>query len=387
MSNSRYQALCGEDYCVPAEQLPPSRAPRWMWFGLLATVLALVTVLLMALFGPMDESVPAGGIIRPADQRLVHSETEAVLEKLHVRPGDRVQEGALLATLDPWEADKRVVELEQRLAEARADLRLAEATRAKIEAVPVPTEFFFGPVETERLKEIAEMRRQNAERTEKLHEQGAASMLDLLNQRILLAETEGALRRNEKAALLANGSYGEAAKREAAERVASAGARVKALDTALQMAKKERERCDVRAPRAGRVLSVTSRLPGERLAVGTPLARLAVTDQQELRLYATEDRLPAVKPGQIVRFQPRKSADKLARPSLAEVTEVAIDRDLSEEPAKRTNGEIALTTYRITARVVNSTQPMPVGAEVDAEIVIQRQPFWRHMLTKLGARH
>lgn len=386
MSKSRLHPICDPEYRLSTAQLPPARPPRWMRLGLLLTLAAVLAVLLVTLMGPMDEYVAVSGHVRPASQRVVHSAVAAPLVVVNVRPGDRVEAGALLVTLDPWEADKRVKNLEQQVAESRAAWRLAQATQRKIEAVPVPSEFLFSPLEEQRQREVVSIRREATERMVRLQEKGGASLTDLINQKLLLIDAESALRRSLHAGSLMKGTYGDAARLEASEQVAAAETRIQALETQLAVARAERERCDVRAPEAGLVLTVTSRLPGELVPAGVPLVRLSHGDEQELRLYASEDRLSAIKAGQRVRFQARRQADKLLPPSLAEVTEVALDRDLADSAESEADNSAARETYRITARILRSEQPLPSGAEVDAEIILRQQTFLEHRLMRLGGK-
>lgn len=386
MTPSPTTPLCEPDYLMPPDRLPPSRAPLWMQLGWVTTLIVLLLVATGTLFGPMDETVVATGIVRSVGRSVVHSGVDAILEEVRVHPGQIVESGAVLVKFDTWEFEKRLARLGAELNEARVALRLAETTQAKIDAVPVPLEFLFSAVEEARQKEIASIRRESTARIEGLHAKGGASILDVLNQRLQLIDTEAALERSEQARALFAGPYGAAARREAAERVAAAQARVEALEAELEIVRAERKGCDVVAPRAGRVLAVTPRLPGERVAVGVPLVRLAEGDAQELRLYATEDRLGSINPGQVVRFQLKRQSDKLARPARAEVSEVAPDRDMSDVPVLASGGgeeRGEVEPYRITARVLQTEEPIPLGAEVEAEIVIRREAFWQHMLRRM----
>lgn len=373
--------LCEPDYLVPPEKLPPSQAPAWMRLGLIATLAAAGLAAAATLLGPMDETVPATGVVRASSQHVVHSRVAAIMKDVAVKPGDRVEAGALLVRLDPWEFEKRLARLDAESNEARAALRLAEATQAKIAAVPAPEEFLFSEVEQLRQREITRIRKENTERLEKLQEKGAASLLDVARERLQLIDAEAALDRSGQAKALLAGPYGAAALREAEERRAAAQARVESLEAERRLVQAERERCDVVAPAAGRVLAVTTRLPGEPVAAGAPLVRLAAGEEQELRLYATEDRLGLIVPGQSVRFQLKRQADKLARPARAEVDEVALDRDMADQPATGSAAEVD-ESYRITARVLSSDEPLPMGAEVEAEIIIRRESFWRLMLRR-----
>lgn len=385
MAEPRLKPLCEPDYLIPADQLPASHAPGWMRYGIGATLTAVLLTTTITIFGPMDETVAVTGLVRPVEQRMVHSGVEAILAEVAVRPNDVVAAGDVLLKLDPWEFEKRLTRLRAQLTEAQAALHLAEATRAKIEAVPVPAEFLFSAVQKDRDQEVAAIRRETAGRVEELQAKGGASILDVLNQRLLLIDAEAALERSEQVKAIFAGPYGQAARREAAERVEAARARVAALEAELSIAQTERDQCIVRAPKAGRVLSLSTRLPGELVPLGAPLVRLALDDAQELLLYATEDRLDQIVPGQRVRFQLKRQSDKLVRPAQAEVSEVAVDRNLPDTLVAVGANAAPSESYRVTARVLRSEVALPTGAVVEAEIIIRHETFWQHMWRRMLA--
>jgi hypothetical protein len=79
-----------------------------------------------------------------------------------------------------------------------------------------------------------------------------------------------------------------------------------------------------------------------------------------------------------VRFSPRSTTDKLARPAVARIETVALDREL------RAGGGDA-PAYRIVARVISSPEPIPEGARVEAEIILRQRPFWRFLFGLTGS--
>lgn len=75
----------------------------------------------------LGATVLATGVIRPkvGAQVAVGSRVSGVLRRLHVTAGDRVEEGQLLAELDPVEFETQVARAEAVLASAEADLSYA----------------------------------------------------------------------------------------------------------------------------------------------------------------------------------------------------------------------------------------------------------------------
>lgn len=371
--NPHFSSLCRPDYLRSPEELAPSLPPRWLKSTLWAGIIFFIVIFTLTMLGPMDEFVSASGEVRPARYTIVFSRAEGVLKEILVKDGQHVKKGDIIAQLDSWNADKAIVSTENELAQAQAEMKMAQATRSKIDALPVPPEFFFSPVEKERQQEVKEVQQDHLDRLERLQKSGAASHLELLNQKLQLIAAEFQLKRNEQAEELKDGPYGKASQLEAEERERVIQARINSLELNLKLAQEERKRCEVTATEDGVVIATTQRFNGEKVPLGTPLFKISQLDRQELRLYATEDRLQFIKPGQTVRFKSRSNADALAKPATARVTEVALDRDLPDSYSDAS----PKGTYKIKASIESIAYTLPMGGQVDAEIILQRRPFWK----------
>ena len=368
--------LCEEPFRAPHEQLPPALPPVWLHRGTWISVGLTVLLTLWVLLSAVDEFVSAPGVVRPGDYTLVFSQTSGLLDALEVRDGAEVQEGDILARLDTLAARRELSRLEAAIEQTQVELALARSTARKVAAVPGPTEFLFSGVEVDRQREIQALQKDYLSRLEDLEKSGAASGVELLNLRLQLIATEALLRRSEQAQNLLEGEFGQAASEEARERVHLAETRLQALQEEVVFQKEEIERAVLRAPRSGVILAVTPIFPGERVEAGAPLFKITHGGPTELRLYAGEDRIDRVEPGQRVRFRANNNPDRLAPLATGEVVAVAQDLDLESDfvsapvnPAQR--------FYRVTVRVENAPYPLAVGAGVQAEIVLGRRPFWR----------
>jgi multidrug resistance efflux pump len=233
-------------------------------------------------------------------------------------------------------------------------------------------------LEVERQSELQSLHRDYLERLKQLQASGAASGVELLNVRLQLISSEALLKRSQLANELFKGGYGEAAIAEATARKNLAEARVQALRQELEVAKEGIGRLVIRAPVSGTIISTARRYPGERVASGEALFRISSSNRIKLRLYATEDRIDKVRPGQMVRFRANNNPDRLALLATGTVLEVAEDRDLEAE--KQTAGNHA--SYRIHVQVDNASYDLAIGATVEAEIVIGRRPLWRLIMQR-----
>lgn len=116
-------------------------ALAWWRFGTKGTNAAPVATA-VASVGNIENTVSALGKIGPKTYVDVGAQLSGQLEHLHVDVGDRVEQGALLAEIDPriYESQvegnrARVDSLKAQLAERQANLELARATHARNEAL------------------------------------------------------------------------------------------------------------------------------------------------------------------------------------------------------------------------------------------------------------
>lgn len=135
---------------------------------------------------------------------------------------------------------------------------------------------------------------------------------------------------------------------------------------------------EITSPSAGTVLSTARIFEGERVLLGAPLVKLVRGQEQTIRLYASEDRIDQIKPGQLIRFRVRSNPDRLAPFATARVTHVARDRDLATEDKT----DLPPASYYIKATIETAPYEIPFGAQLDAEIVLRERPFWQILLLR-----
>lgn len=373
--------LISEDYATTTGGLQKVIPPRWMRNGLIAIVLVTLLCAGGVLLSPMDEFVIAPGEVRPSDFLFIYSRSDGILASVLVDDRETVVSGQVLARLDPWEHTKLLDEIQGQIEQAKAELALHEAAERKITAAPVPPEFLFSALEIERQQEVQGIQQDYLRRLKQLEASGAAAGTELLSVRLQLIASEALLKRSQQANELFTGSYGAAAREEAQSRKAVAAASLRSLERRLAAAKTDLQRLEITAPQAGTILSTASRFPGEKVAAGEALFKISSTTSTELRLYATEDRVNLIQPGQLVRFRANNNPDRLAPLATGRVIEVALDRELEPEQEPQS----PRSPYRIKVAVENAPYPLAVGATVQAEILIARKPFWRVLAIKTSA--
>jgi multidrug efflux pump subunit AcrA (membrane-fusion protein) len=373
--------LCDASFKDNHEKLPRVTAPSWMVKGMGLSFLGVIFFTGIILLSPMEEFVTCGGMVRAGDYTLVFSKEAGLLEAIEVRDGEAVTEGQVLARLESWDVDRELTRLDSAMREADIELELARSTARKVTAVPAPPEFLFSAVEVERQREIQGLQQDYLRRLEELEQSGAASSVELLNLRLQLIATEALLKRNEQARDLLEGDFGQAAADEAAERVRLLEARRASLEKEKNLLLAEKERLIIRAPRDGFILAISRVFIGEKIEPGFALFKISHGPGTELRLYATEDRIDRIKPGQLVRFRANNNPDRLAPMATGRVVEVARDLELSTN-----DPDIAQPndrqSYRVKVKVENEPYPLTVGVTVQAEIVLGQRPFWQLLLLR-----
>jgi len=371
--------LCWADYRETSEQLPKVYAPGWMTSSMVWSIVLTIVLCVLTLISQMDEFVAAPGEVRPAEFAYAFSKTTGILESVDAYDGQEVKKGQVLARLDSFEIRKQIAQIDGEITQTQAELAMAEATSRKVAAAPVPSEFLFSEVEMERQKEIQTLQQDYLHKLSELQKTGAASGVEMLNVRLQLIAADSLVKRNQQAYDLFKGDFGAAAQSEALQRENMIRARLTALKSKRELAEMEYKRLEIVSPESGVLLATARRFPGEKIEAGSALFKVTDANRPELRLYATEDRINMIQPGQLVRFRANNNPDRLAPLAIGKVTEVARDRDLGPGGI---SSDQSTATYRIKVSIEKEPYPLAVGATVEAEIVIARRPFWRLLFMK-----
>lgn len=365
--NSRSQRLM-------AEALPQAIAPRWMSWVLIISACMCVLCTGVVLLGPMDERVLAPGVVRPADYHLVFPAAEGTVAEVPAQSGMKVVQGQLLARLDCRELERERDTVTP--AVARAEAELATAVAAAVQAIP--TDMTLQAAEAPRLRAMVEERRKLLERMEASGDGRGLSMVELVRERLAVQALERELERSERVEGLLSGVWAQASRDAAAARVRASEAALAGLRARLTHIQTDIALREVRAPADGLLVNRAVRFPGEKVVVGQALFKIARGPGARLRLYAGEDRVDRIHPGMTVLFRPKSDPDRLRSPRTGVVEQVALDRTLEAEQG---DGPPA-GTYAIDVAVDSQVGDLPLGASVEAEIVLGKRSFIALLLTR-----
>ena len=365
-----------ENHCsqrLPVSSLPQAIAPRWMSrIFILAGVLCVLATCIV-LLGPMDERVLAPGVVRPSDYLLVFPAAVGTVAEVAAEPGARVTQGQLLARLDCRELERERDTVTQSV--ARADAELATAVADALRAIP--TDMSLQAAETPRLRSMVEERRRLLERMEASGDGRGLSLVELVRERLAFQSLERELERSERVVSLLSGTWAKASQDAADARVRAAEAGLAGLRARLAHIQTDIALREVRAPADGLLVNRAVRFRGEKVDLGQALFKIARGPGARLRLYAGEDRVDRIHPGMKVLFRPKSDPDRLKSPRTGVIEQVALDRTLD---ADQGDGPPA-GTYAIDVAIDNQVGDLPLGASVEAEIVLGKRSFIRLMMT------
>lgn len=242
------------------------------------------------------------GQVEALGQTTVRAQTEGVVTRIAVQPGDRVQAGTLLATLDAADQQVALAEAEARLAQAQSELaRLEAGTRREVMA--------------QRQAELkaAQAQEQAAAdqwvRTQQLVAEGALSERALVEARA--AQDSARSERLRAAALLAEA---EAGPRQ--EEIDSQRAQVRAAQATVNQARLALSRTRMLAATAGRIQTRVVSV-GDLVQRGDPVFTLVSANALEAYLEVPETAAGRLQPQTPVSLTARSLPDWQGRGILA----------------------------------------------------------------------
>lgn len=264
-----------------------------------------------------EPRVAGAGIVEPASEIIdIGSALSGLVTDVRVRPGDRVEKGQVLFTVDARAAQASLAQSHAAIGEARA--AIAEASTAQKTA------------------------RQQLALYRSLDDPAAVSRAEVIR-----AEGE------------------EAA---ATSRLGSARARLAAAQSAAAAARTEIDRLVIRAPIAGEILAVNIR-PGEFVATqgggnSQPFIQMGQTNPLHVRVDIDENEVARVALGQPAIISPRGAAEMHVEATFVRAEpQVVPKRSLTNSAAERVDVRVLQLIYALPL-----SDDFRVGQQIDAFI-------------------
>lgn len=262
--------------------------------------------------------VAATGLVEPASELIdIGSALSGLVTDLRVAPGDRVEKGQALFTVDDRAVRAGLNEAQAQIGEARASIAEAQAAR-----------------ETAR-EQLALYRN--------LSDPAAVSRSEIIR-------VEGDLE-------------------AASSRLAAARARLDLAQARAASTRTELGRLTVRAPIAGQILAVNIR-PGEYVATqgggnSEPFIQMGETNPLHVRVDVDENEAVRVELGEPARISPRGAADIQVQASFVRAEpQVVPKRQLTNSAAERVDVRVLQLIYALP----QGAEVFRVGQQVDAFI-------------------
>ena len=219
------------------------------------------------------------GRMEPVEWIAVLAERSGVVEKLHAERGTRVARGDMLAEVGAENAKSDLAAAEARVSQARAELSVLEGGGRASDLAEIDGALARARMERESArKDQASLDRLAAKQAATRQEAEDAA------RRVELADAQIQALDKKRAALVGKSDR------------TSAEAKLRELEAAADVSRRQLEKTVIRAPIAGVVYDPAVRL-GSYLNLGDPVAKVGRTEKVRVRVYVDEPELGRVAAG------------------------------------------------------------------------------------------
>ena len=266
-----------------------------------------------------EQRVAGSGVVEPSSEVIqIGSALSGLVTGLYVQPGDRVEQGATLFTVDDRAVRSQLREANAAISEARAAIAEAQSAQAT-----------------------------------------AARQLELYRN----VGDPAAVSRSEVIR-----AEGEAS--AASQRLQLARARLDAAQARAASARTELGRLTVRAPIAGEILAVNIR-KGEYVSTmgggSQPFIEMGQTQPMHVRIDIDEEQAPRLAMGEPATVSPRGASDQQVQARFVRAEPLVVPkRSLTNSAAERVDVRVLQVIYELPADAVGDKGLFRVGQQVDA---------------------
>jgi HlyD family secretion protein len=289
-----------------------------------------------------------------ATETELGAEVPGVLIERPVLEGEKVGKGQMVARIDPslYRA---------RLAQARGAQREAEANLALSLKGFRQEEILAALNQVSEMEASLENADANLRRTEELFAQKVASRFDLDEARRAADVSRARLKSAQE-------NYRKLASGLRTEDIDAARARLEQAQAAVEQARLDVERTEIRAPGPG-VVTQTIREPGEYVIAGTPILSIADLTDMYCWIYLSETELGWVKLGDPVSARIDAYAD---HPFPGKVAFLSTEAEFTPRNVQTREERVNLV-FAVKIALPNPDGILKVGLPVDVEVPIHRR--------------
>ncbi|MCX7982618.1 MAG: efflux RND transporter periplasmic adaptor subunit [Syntrophales bacterium] len=263
----------------------------------LALVCVLVGFVFILFFSPrasIKEEKQYAGVLEAAREARLAFQTTGRVSKIFVSEGDRVEEGQIIASLDPQELETRRLQAEKALQKAEESLRQAQALLATYEAT-LPAELARAEANAENARKLLLDSEKNYNRFENLFARKVIAEKDRDAAKLQYETAQENLKAAEALVVQARGNLGkiEATRYE----VMALRAQVAQAKAVLEQAVIQKGYAELRAPFKGIVTSRNCE-PGEVVTPTREVITISDLSSMDLKIFVEETEIGRVRPGQ-----------------------------------------------------------------------------------------
>jgi HlyD family secretion protein len=292
----------------------------------------------------IEESVLAGGKVEVVGKEEITARVNAMVQDVLVKEGDRVKAGQVLIKLD-------TAELARDLQREEANLALQRANLARTRAAARPQEVAQDRASLKQAETAYNNAKAKYDRSRTLYDQGAVAKeaLEAAYAEYIAAETAYTSAR-QRLSLRLEG--------DTAENKRAAEAQVRQAEVAVDLAREQLARAEVKASMDGVVLSLAAE-KGKHVTVGAGLAVIGDTGRLQVKADISESDSGRLAVGQPVKI----TAAALPEEEFAgEVTRVGA------AAVTRTKNSGEQTEVRVTVSITKFNEKLKPGYTVDLTI-------------------
>jgi HlyD family secretion protein len=238
--------------------------------------------------GPILLDIHGTGTLVPEDFRWIPASRDGLVQKINVRIGDTVTPNTIIAELSNPELIQSMEDIQLQIRAAEADLL---NTRSGHENSRLSHQ-----IQIANMENSAKQSRMQADTDKELHEKGLISLLSVRKSTLEAENAESQVAR-EKQRIDINAS-------SAGAQLAAQEARIDLLRASYEQKKRHVEELKIRAGVSG-VLQQVSIEGGQRIAMGTAVAKVAEPGRLKAQLKVAETQAKDIVLGQIATIDTR----------------------------------------------------------------------------------
>lgn len=402
--NDRSQLAIGTIQLVPAsadEFLPPPGA----WSRSLGTwvVVGIGVIVLASTVWPLEESIRAPGVVRPAGENsVVQSQQGGRVQRVLVRPNQQVQVNQILAVLDANNLRTSRTQLRNELEQvSRQRSQLIQQQRelgVQISSNSALSDSLIASSQAEVSKAAANLGFANSElnRYGSLQKSGAVptSLLEEKAARHALSVSELLQARQGVAEKRAQQQAEQARLMQSASALRNSAADIARQEEGLRARLEEVERSlsqtTIRAPISGSVVAITLNHAGQVVTAGQVVARLAPVDSPLVAKVMVSARdIGPIRPGQRALLRVSGCPYSDYGVMSGEIIGVSADTLSTEAAAGRAAGdqgpfyEVSVRPQKRTLRNARTVCNLRYGMDLQADLITTRTTVMGSLIRKL----